>query len=55
MNTEEEFNVGFSVEENEEMISVRKHGGEDLGMISVAEFSKLIETEISKTLNEFKV
>lgn len=42
-------------EENEEMISVRKHGGEDLGMISVAEFSKLIETEISKTLKEFKV
>ena len=42
-------------EEKEEKISVRKHGGEDLGMISVAEFSKLIETEISKTLKEFKV
>ena len=42
-------------EEKEEKISVRKHGGEDLGMISVEEFSKLIETEISKTLKEFNV
>lgn len=42
-------------EENENKISVRQHGGEDLGMISVEEFSNLVKTEINKTLKQFKV
>jgi len=33
-------------EENEETISVRKHGGEDLGSISLEKFKDLITTEI---------
>ncbi len=40
-------------EETENKISVRKHGGEDLGMISIEDFSKIIKTEISKTLKSF--
>ena len=40
-------------EENEGTISVRKHGGEDLGTISVNEFSELITAEINKTLKQF--
>ena len=40
-------------EENENKISVRRHGGEDLGMISVEEFSEIVENEISKTLKQF--
>jgi threonyl-tRNA synthetase len=40
-------------EENENKITVRKHGGEDLGMISIEDFSKIIKTEISKTLKSF--
>ncbi|MDG5493075.1 threonine--tRNA ligase [Psychroserpens sp. SPM9] len=41
-------------EEQENKISVRQHGGEDLGMISVDEFSKIVENEINKTLKTFK-
>jgi len=41
-------------EEGENKISVRQHGGEDLGMISVDEFSKIVEEEINKTLKTFK-
>ena len=41
-------------EEKENMISVRKHGGEDLGMISVENFSQIVENEVSKTLKTFK-
>ncbi|SDS56077.1 threonyl-tRNA synthetase [Formosa sp. Hel1_31_208] len=41
-------------EENENKISVRKHGGEDLGMISVEEFSQIIDKEINRTLKTFK-
>ena len=41
-------------EEGENKISVRQHGGEDLGMISVESFSKIVETEINKTLKTFK-
>ncbi|WP_204347044.1 threonine--tRNA ligase [Psychroserpens algicola] len=41
-------------EEKENKISVRQHGGEDLGMISVDEFSKIVEIEINKTLKTFK-
>jgi len=40
-------------EEHEDKISVRQHGGEDLGTISVEEFSEIIETEINKTLKQF--
>lgn len=42
-------------EEKENKISVRRHGGEDLGMISVAEFSEIIQTEINQTLKQFNV
>ncbi len=41
-------------EEGENKITVRQHGGEDLGMISVEDFSKIVETEINKTLKTFK-
>jgi threonyl-tRNA synthetase len=41
-------------EEHENMISVRKHGGEDLGIISIEEFSKIVTEEVSKTLKTFK-
>jgi threonyl-tRNA synthetase len=41
-------------EENENKISVRQHGGEDLGMISVEEFSEIVNKEIKKTLKTFK-
>nr|WP_321236656.1 threonine--tRNA ligase [uncultured Psychroserpens sp.] len=41
-------------EEKENKISVRQHGGEDLGMISVEEFSEIIEKEVNKTLKTFK-
>ena len=41
-------------EEGENKITVRQHGGEDLGMISVESFVKIVETEISKILKTFK-
>ena len=41
-------------EETENKITVRQHGGEDLGMISVEEFRTIIETEVNKTLKSFK-
>lgn len=40
-------------EENEQKISVRKHGGTDLGMISVEAFAQIIDEEINKTLKQF--
>jgi len=40
-------------EAQEDKITVRQHGGEDLGMISLEEFSKIVETEIHKTLKQF--
>ncbi|MBT8265810.1 MAG: threonine--tRNA ligase [Bacteroidia bacterium] len=40
-------------EEKENKISVRKHGGEDLGMISVSDFSEIVTDEINKTLKQF--
>lgn len=36
-------------------ISVRKHGGEDLGSISIEEFAAVINKEIKSTLKEFNV
>jgi threonyl-tRNA synthetase len=41
-------------EEEHNTISVRKHGGEDLGMLSLKEFANLVEKEISSTLKSFK-
>ena len=41
-------------EANENMISVRKHGGEDLGMISIDAFSEIVTNEVNKTLKTFK-
>jgi threonyl-tRNA synthetase len=40
-------------EEREGMITVRKHGGEDLGMISIEDFANIIKDDISKTLKTF--
>ena len=42
-------------EKSENKISVRKHGGEDLGTRSVEAGSELIKNEISSSLKEFKV
>lgn len=42
-------------EENEGTISVRKHGGEDLGSMTVEEFSSLVKKEIDSTLQQFEV
>ena len=41
-------------EASENKISVRQHGGNDLGTINVNEFVELINTEIGKTLKKFK-
>ncbi|GAA0750478.1 threonine--tRNA ligase [Gaetbulibacter jejuensis] len=44
------------VGENEELenkVSVRQHGGEDLGMITVQEFSNIVDQEIKKSLKQF--
>ncbi|WP_323788489.1 threonine--tRNA ligase [Psychroserpens sp.] len=40
-------------EENENKISVRQHGGDDLGMISVDDFSEIVNNGIKKTLKTF--
>ncbi|GGG60418.1 threonine--tRNA ligase [Bizionia arctica] len=40
-------------EEQESMISVRQHGGEDLGMITVQDLTNIINEEINKTLKTF--
>ncbi|MDO1500207.1 threonine--tRNA ligase [Winogradskyella maritima] len=41
-------------EEQNNTISVRKHGGEDLGTISVESFANLIKEEVKKSLKTFK-
>ncbi|WP_053975388.1 threonine--tRNA ligase [Mangrovimonas xylaniphaga] len=41
-------------EEAEGKISVRQHGGEDLGSITIEEFSNIVDQEIKKTLKTFK-
>ncbi len=41
-------------EEKESKISVRKHGGENLGSISIDEFAKIIQNEISKSIKSFR-
>ena len=40
-------------EESENTISVRRHGGEDQGTISVDQFADLVEKEINSTLKSF--
>jgi len=40
-------------EEAENKISVRQHGGEDLGTISVDTFAEIVKTEINKTKRQF--
>lgn len=41
-------------EEADNKITVRQHGGNDLGMISIEEFSSIVDEEIKKTLKIFK-
>ncbi|WP_242158532.1 threonine--tRNA ligase [Aestuariivivens sediminis] len=40
-------------EENQGKVTVRKHGGEDLGMMVIEDFAAIIEEEIRKTLKSF--
>ncbi len=40
-------------EENEGMVSIRKHGQGDLGSFTIDEFAKLVNDEIGKTLKQF--
>jgi threonyl-tRNA synthetase len=42
-------------EETERKISVRRHGGEDLGSMSIEEFKKLTIKEITENIDEFVV
>ncbi|MFI8378226.1 threonine--tRNA ligase [Leeuwenhoekiella sp. NPDC079379] len=42
-------------ESNDGTVSVRKHGGEDLGTMTVAEFAEVVNTEINKSLKKFEV
>lgn len=42
-------------EEQDGTISVRKHGGEDLGTMSVEQFAEIFNTEIGQTLKTFEV
>ncbi|RIA10048.1 threonyl-tRNA synthetase [Flavobacteriaceae bacterium MAR_2010_72] len=41
-------------EENDQKITVRQHGGEDLGLLSVEEFTEIVDQQIKKTLKTFK-
>jgi threonyl-tRNA synthetase len=41
-------------EENANQISIRKHGGESLGSISVENFAEIIKKEIKQTLKSFR-
>ncbi|WP_369999800.1 threonine--tRNA ligase [Winogradskyella sp.] len=41
-------------EEKDSTITVRQHGGEDLGTISVDKFSKIVKDRISESLKTFK-
>ncbi|MGB3591400.1 MAG: threonine--tRNA ligase [Nonlabens sp.] len=42
-------------EENDGTVSVRKHGGEDLGTMDVSAFAKAVKIEVSKTIKTFEV
>ena len=41
-------------EQESNSISVRKHGGEDLGSLSLETFSELVNTEIKDALGTFQ-
>ncbi|MGB6268424.1 MAG: His/Gly/Thr/Pro-type tRNA ligase C-terminal domain-containing protein, partial [Olleya sp.] len=41
-------------DENSNTISVRRHGGEDLGAITIEAFTDLVSKEINSTLKSFK-
>ncbi|MFC4721366.1 threonine--tRNA ligase [Geojedonia litorea] len=41
-------------EEKDQKITVRQHGGEDLGLLSVEEFTTIVDQQIKKTLKTFK-
>jgi len=41
-------------EENDNTITVRQHGGEDLGTIRVEEFVKIVKDKVNKSLKTFK-
>lgn len=41
-------------EERENTINIRKHGGEDLGALTVDEFAEHIKTEVANSLTTFK-
>jgi len=41
-------------EEQQNSLSVRRHGGEDLGKLSLPQFADLVGKEISSTLKSFK-
>lgn len=40
-------------EEKTEMVSVRKHGGEDLGSFTVSDFARFINDEVKKSIKNF--
>jgi len=42
-------------EENDSTISVRRHGGEDMGNMTVDAFAKAVQTEIKRTIKTFEV
>ena len=42
-------------EEKTNTISVRRHGGENLGSITIEAFKKLIDADISNALSNFKL
>ena len=42
-------------EEKTNTISVRRHGGENLGSLTIEAFKELIEVDISKTFEQFKI
>lgn len=46
--------IGEKEAENNQ-ISVRKHGGEDMGQMSVEDFAKIVQSEIDKNLKVFEV
>jgi threonyl-tRNA synthetase len=41
-------------DESSNTVSVRRHGGEDLGAVSIEQFCDLVSTEINSTLKSFK-
>jgi threonyl-tRNA synthetase len=40
-------------EATQQTLSVRKHGGEDLGMFTEEDFAKHIDSEVNKVLKTF--